>query len=202
MLCICVVWLCFKAPCKFFVATHVLVITSRKEVGSYVGFPVFRVMSMKFLSCNEAMRLPNHQEVIFSSCFFFSSEFLKREFMNHHLNGQKSHHHRQPNEKFFCAEKGWGLLQDLIKSNRINSGFVLFVRDRYNLEVCNFYHKSALCAVLQIISSLSLYYLLSCVWKMFTACREDSSWLKGEWVNQFGSRFVCLVVFSTSFIYF
>ncbi|KAG5550579.1 hypothetical protein RHGRI_015511 [Rhododendron griersonianum] len=43
-------------------ATHVLVITSRKEVGSYVGFPVFRVMSMKFLSCNEALRLPNHQE--------------------------------------------------------------------------------------------------------------------------------------------
>ncbi|XP_058214555.1 phosphoinositide phosphatase SAC8 [Rhododendron vialii] len=43
-------------------ATHVLVITSRKEVGSYVGFPVFRVMSMKFLSCNEALRLPNYQE--------------------------------------------------------------------------------------------------------------------------------------------
>ncbi|KAI8557035.1 hypothetical protein RHMOL_Rhmol05G0302900 [Rhododendron molle] len=43
-------------------ATHVLVITSRKEVGSYVGFPVFRVMSMKFLSCNEALRLPNNQE--------------------------------------------------------------------------------------------------------------------------------------------
>ncbi|KAH7866717.1 hypothetical protein Vadar_023988 [Vaccinium darrowii] len=41
--------------------THVLVITSRKEVGSYVGFPVFRVMALKFLSCNEALRLPNNQ---------------------------------------------------------------------------------------------------------------------------------------------
>lgn len=56
--------------CKFCVGTHVLVITSRKEVGSYVGFPVFRVMAMKFLSCNEALRLPNNQEVNFYSLFF------------------------------------------------------------------------------------------------------------------------------------
>ncbi|XP_052173172.1 phosphoinositide phosphatase SAC8 isoform X2 [Diospyros lotus] len=44
------------------VGTHVLVITSRREVGNYLGFPVFRVMSMKFLSCNEAMRLSSNQE--------------------------------------------------------------------------------------------------------------------------------------------
>ncbi|PSS32694.1 Phosphoinositide phosphatase [Actinidia chinensis var. chinensis] len=41
---------------------YVLVITSRKEVGSYIGFPVFRVMSMKFVSCNENSRLSNYQE--------------------------------------------------------------------------------------------------------------------------------------------
>ncbi|KAL7169626.1 hypothetical protein ACSBR2_034627 [Camellia fascicularis] len=40
---------------------YVLVITSRKEVGSHLGFPVFRVMSMKFLSCNEAS-LSNYQK--------------------------------------------------------------------------------------------------------------------------------------------
>ncbi|XP_057984195.1 phosphoinositide phosphatase SAC8 isoform X1 [Malania oleifera] len=41
---------------------YVVVITSRKEVGSYLGFPVFRVMSMKFLSCNEALKVSTSQE--------------------------------------------------------------------------------------------------------------------------------------------
>ena len=48
---------------NFGVGTYVLVIISRKEVGSYIGFPVFRVMSMKFLSCNEDSGLSNYQEV-------------------------------------------------------------------------------------------------------------------------------------------
>lgn len=42
--------------------THVLVITSKKEVGTYLGFPVFMVTSMKFLSCNEASRFLTSQE--------------------------------------------------------------------------------------------------------------------------------------------
>ncbi|XAR68802.1 Phosphatidylinositol-3,4-bisphosphate 4-phosphatase [Bertholletia excelsa] len=42
--------------------TYILVITSRKEVGHYLGFPVFRVMSMKFLSCNRTLRFSNSQE--------------------------------------------------------------------------------------------------------------------------------------------
>ncbi|KAJ8533775.1 hypothetical protein K7X08_007099 [Anisodus acutangulus] len=41
---------------RLLAGSHILLITSRKEVGSYLGFPVFRVMSMKFLSCNEASR--------------------------------------------------------------------------------------------------------------------------------------------------
>ncbi len=45
--------------------TYVLVITSRKEVGSFLGFPVFKVMSMKFLSCNEALKFSTTQEVRF-----------------------------------------------------------------------------------------------------------------------------------------
>ncbi|KAL6987837.1 Phosphoinositide phosphatase sac8, partial [Sarracenia purpurea var. burkii] len=47
---------------RLLAGTYLLVITSRKEVGSYLGFPVFRVISMKFLSCNEALRLSNYQE--------------------------------------------------------------------------------------------------------------------------------------------
>ncbi|XP_073044524.1 phosphoinositide phosphatase SAC8 isoform X1 [Primulina eburnea] len=41
---------------------HVLVITSKKEVGTYLGFPVFMVTSMKFLSCNEASRFLTSEE--------------------------------------------------------------------------------------------------------------------------------------------
>lgn len=41
---------------------HVLVITSRKEVGTFLGYPVYRVMSMKFLSCNNASKFLTNQE--------------------------------------------------------------------------------------------------------------------------------------------
>ncbi|KAK6120251.1 hypothetical protein DH2020_045942 [Rehmannia glutinosa] len=48
---------------RLLAGTYLLVITSRKEVGTYIGFPVFRVTSMKFLSCNEASRfLSNHEK--------------------------------------------------------------------------------------------------------------------------------------------
>ncbi|XP_059639037.1 phosphoinositide phosphatase SAC8 isoform X2 [Cornus florida] len=47
---------------RLLAGTYVLVITSRKEVGTYLGFPVFCVMSMKFLYCNDALRLLNSQE--------------------------------------------------------------------------------------------------------------------------------------------
>ncbi|XP_030924436.1 phosphoinositide phosphatase SAC8 isoform X2 [Quercus lobata] len=42
--------------------TYVLVITSRKEVGTFLGFPIFKVMSMTFLSCNEALKFSSYQE--------------------------------------------------------------------------------------------------------------------------------------------
>ncbi|KAK3018042.1 hypothetical protein RJ639_004532 [Escallonia herrerae] len=48
---------------RMLAGTYVLAITSRKEVGSYLGFPVFRVVSMKFLSCNEGLRQLTSQEV-------------------------------------------------------------------------------------------------------------------------------------------
>ncbi|PKA66909.1 Phosphoinositide phosphatase SAC8 [Apostasia shenzhenica] len=41
---------------------YVLVITSRKEAGSYLRFPIYCVTSMKFLSCNEASRHRTSQE--------------------------------------------------------------------------------------------------------------------------------------------
>ncbi|XP_038905246.1 phosphoinositide phosphatase SAC8 isoform X4 [Benincasa hispida] len=39
-----------------------LVITSRKEVGNFLGFPVFQVTSMKFLPCDAALKLSTSQE--------------------------------------------------------------------------------------------------------------------------------------------
>ncbi|GMJ03236.1 SAC domain-containing protein 8 [Hibiscus trionum] len=47
---------------RLLAGTYVLVITSRKEVGSFLGKPVYRVESMKFLACNEALRFSNSQE--------------------------------------------------------------------------------------------------------------------------------------------
>ncbi|KAG6500909.1 hypothetical protein ZIOFF_040771 [Zingiber officinale] len=42
--------------------TYVLLITSRKEVGSYLGFPVFNVTSMRVLLCNKALKHSTSQE--------------------------------------------------------------------------------------------------------------------------------------------
>ncbi|CAI0426344.1 unnamed protein product [Linum tenue] len=42
--------------------TYILVITSQKEVGEFLGFPVFRVMSMQFLPCNEALKFSTSEE--------------------------------------------------------------------------------------------------------------------------------------------
>ncbi|KAB2630490.1 phosphoinositide phosphatase SAC8-like [Pyrus ussuriensis x Pyrus communis] len=41
---------------------YALVITSRTEVGTYLGFPVYRVTSMRFLSYNEGMKNSTAQE--------------------------------------------------------------------------------------------------------------------------------------------
>lgn len=42
--------------------TYLLVVTSRKEVASFLGFPVFRVKSMKVIPCNKVLSLPTYQE--------------------------------------------------------------------------------------------------------------------------------------------
>uniref|UniRef100_A0A9I9CVL8 SAC domain-containing protein n=1 Tax=Cucumis melo TaxID=3656 RepID=A0A9I9CVL8_CUCME len=47
---------------------YMLVITSRKEVGNFLGFPVFQVTSMKFLPCDEALKLSTSQEITSLSC--------------------------------------------------------------------------------------------------------------------------------------
>ncbi|KAL5550498.1 hypothetical protein UlMin_000674 [Ulmus minor] len=47
---------------RLLAGTYVIVITSRKEVANYLGFPVYKVISMKFLSCNEALKLSTFQE--------------------------------------------------------------------------------------------------------------------------------------------
>ncbi|XP_019162639.1 PREDICTED: phosphoinositide phosphatase SAC8 isoform X2 [Ipomoea nil] len=47
---------------RLLAGAHVLVITSRKKVGAYLDFPIFRVTSMKFLSCNEASKHLSSEE--------------------------------------------------------------------------------------------------------------------------------------------
>lgn len=45
--------------------TYLLVITSREEAGTFLGFPIFRVTAMKFLPCNANLRFATAQEVSF-----------------------------------------------------------------------------------------------------------------------------------------
>ncbi|XP_061348826.1 phosphoinositide phosphatase SAC8 isoform X1 [Gastrolobium bilobum] len=47
---------------RLVVGTYAIVITSRKEVGSFLGFPVYRLMSMRVLACNDALRFSTAQE--------------------------------------------------------------------------------------------------------------------------------------------
>ncbi|XP_008243472.1 PREDICTED: phosphoinositide phosphatase SAC8 isoform X1 [Prunus mume] len=47
---------------RLLAGNYVLVITSRTEVGAFLGFPVYRVTSMKFLSCNEVLKNSTLQE--------------------------------------------------------------------------------------------------------------------------------------------
>ncbi|XP_057755247.1 phosphoinositide phosphatase SAC8 isoform X2 [Arachis stenosperma] len=47
---------------RLVVGTYVVVITSCKEVGSFLGYPVYRVMSMRVLACNDALKFSTGQE--------------------------------------------------------------------------------------------------------------------------------------------
>ncbi|XP_038697614.1 phosphoinositide phosphatase SAC8 isoform X2 [Tripterygium wilfordii] len=47
---------------RLLAGTYLLVITSQREVGTFLGFPIFLVTSMKFLPCNEALKFSTMQE--------------------------------------------------------------------------------------------------------------------------------------------
>ncbi|XP_070665531.1 phosphoinositide phosphatase SAC8 [Malus domestica] len=53
---------CLQEIDVFGAGNYVLVITSWTEVGTNLGFPVYRVTSMRFLSCNEGMKNSTAQE--------------------------------------------------------------------------------------------------------------------------------------------
>ncbi|KAK7395093.1 hypothetical protein VNO78_15635 [Psophocarpus tetragonolobus] len=47
---------------RLVVGTYAILITSRKEIGSFLGFPLYRLMSMRVIACNEALRFSTAQE--------------------------------------------------------------------------------------------------------------------------------------------
>ncbi|KAG5415143.1 hypothetical protein IGI04_002710 [Brassica rapa subsp. trilocularis] len=47
---------------RLLAGTYLLVITSREEAGTFLGFPIFRVTAMKFLPCNGNLRFATAQE--------------------------------------------------------------------------------------------------------------------------------------------
>lgn len=107
--------------------TYILVITSSKEVGKYHGFPVFRVESIKYLACNQALMKLGAQEV--RSCFLFP---LKLCFLASIIciliNGNI--------QIYVCAEKRWSILQEFVESCGIYSRIILFLWNWYYCEVC------------------------------------------------------------------
>ncbi|KAH9311622.1 hypothetical protein KI387_026657, partial [Taxus chinensis] len=47
---------------RLLAGTYALVVTSREKVGMHHGFPVYQIMSLKFLSCNKALKLSSSEE--------------------------------------------------------------------------------------------------------------------------------------------
>ncbi|GAB2270472.1 Phosphoinositide phosphatase sac8 [Dionaea muscipula] len=47
---------------RLLTGTYILLITSYKEVGAYLGFPICQVQSMKFVACNKALKTLTSQE--------------------------------------------------------------------------------------------------------------------------------------------
>lgn len=79
-----------------------LVITSQKEVGTFLGFPVFRVMSMKFLACNGALRFATSQEVRFGSLISEKFTEIYREIIVcFHINQGMMHFMQKKDEAYF-----------------------------------------------------------------------------------------------------
>lgn len=70
----CTFHLIFLLSWMFYVdtGTYVLLITSREEVGSCLGFSIFHVTSMRFLSCNGSLKHSKSQEVWFINWLIFS----------------------------------------------------------------------------------------------------------------------------------
>lgn len=81
--------------------TYLLVITSREEAGTFLGFPIFRVTAMKFLPCNGNLRFATAQEV---SLFFFCKVSIFGVFF-FKLSGMLL---------VACAEKGRSVFQDSV----------------------------------------------------------------------------------------
>lgn len=90
--------------------TYVLIITSRKEVGTLLGFPIYQVTSMRFLCCNEAVKRSTPQEVK-SSWFLLSSinTFVvpQNPYCTWLIKKKKPILHF--NHDVFLAEKRWSL---------------------------------------------------------------------------------------------
>ncbi|KAK9124529.1 hypothetical protein Sjap_014131 [Stephania japonica] len=67
---------------RLLAGTYLLVITSRKNVGTYLGFPVFRVMSMKFIACNETLSRSLRLRADFETGYGFEQKRDEAYFMS------------------------------------------------------------------------------------------------------------------------
>ena len=123
--------------CKslFSSGSYVLVITSRKDAGSYQGSPVYHVNSMKFLCCNEAIKHLTPQEVckhyhIVCNFIHIAWSQLSTDCIYLVLGCCIYVFYL-----YLLAEKGWGILHVSPENCRNYLWIVLFIRQGFDTKV-------------------------------------------------------------------
>lgn len=145
--------------------TYAIVITSRKEVGSFLGFPVYRLMSMRVLACNQALKFSTSQEVrgYIIISYWVINQVLYVWFILNMFS-----------VFYFSIEKGWSVLFDTVKNSGVNAGFILFLWNRYYIKVS-----------VSVLKLLVYYYLRPLI---FISLQELCSWDVIRLVDQLAEK--------------
>jgi len=118
--------------------SYVLIITSRKDAGSYQVSPVYHANSMKFLCCNEAIKHLTPQEVWKNyrlACNFTHIVWSNKHWL-YFLLGHCSTWSLHLNSLYYLpAEKGWGILHVSSENCRNYLWTVLLVWQGFDAKV-------------------------------------------------------------------
>ncbi|CAJ1806433.1 unnamed protein product [Sphenostylis stenocarpa] len=118
--------------------TYAVVITSRKEVGSFLGFPVYRLMSMRILACNDALRYSTAQEKK-DETYFADPRFVWNKHLLEELIEFKMKHFVGLRSKLCSPLTGLKLPSSTAKAKRFKcySNIIfkeMYTTSRYNVQ--------------------------------------------------------------------